>query len=195
MKLSALPDQDFLRKILSYDQHTGKLVWRERQPGLTMPSGAVVDHHSAISWNAKNARREAASKSGEGYFRIKIEKMNYKVHRVIWKMTYGHDPEIIDHINGDRSDNRLCNLRSCTVAQNSQNKLVLASGSSRFRGVSWNVSKRKWQAKIRANGRIIHLGRFHDEIAAARAYDAAAREFHREFAIVNFPSTDSGNVQ
>jgi len=95
---------------------------------------------------------------------------------------------VVDHINTDSLDNRKANLRLATYSQNSCNSRRDKSNTySRFRGVSFSKRKGKWFAAIRANGKKIWLGYFENELDAAKVYDNAAREYHKEFAQVNFP--------
>lgn len=90
-----------------------------------------------------------------------------------------------DHINRNGLDNRRCNLRKCSNAQNAQNRGKQRNNSGRFKGVTfW---KGKWMAQIGVNGQHIYGGRFNTDVEAARAYDKLAREHHGEFAMVNFP--------
>lgn len=93
----------------------------------------------------------------------------------------------VDHINGNKLDNRLSNLRVCNTTQNSQNKTKTVKNTSGYKGVSWNDDKKKWNASIRVNGKTICLGNFGSKSAAARAYDTAARKYFGEFARLNFP--------
>jgi hypothetical protein len=96
---------------------------------------------------------------------------------------------LVDHRNTDSLDNRRSNLRLATPSQNSCNSRRDKSNTySRYRGVSFSKRKGKWFATIRVNGRKIWLGYFDDELSAARAYDRAARMYHKEFACLNFPS-------
>ncbi len=91
-----------------------------------------------------------------------------------------------DHANGYGLDNRRCNLREATRTENAANRgKGKKSGTSRFKGVSWNSRCRRWQAQIGANGHRIHLGWFTAEEEAARAYDVAALEHFGEFAVTN----------
>jgi hypothetical protein len=94
---------------------------------------------------------------------------------------------VCDHINRKVFDNRKGNLRPATVSQNNCNTRKRAHTTSRYRGVSWYARLNKWMAQINANGRRIHLGVFDDEVDAAKTYDAAARKYHGEFAVLNFP--------
>jgi hypothetical protein len=99
---------------------------------------------------------------------------------------------LVDHRNGNTLDNRRDNLRLATQAQNAHNsrKRNIAC-SSKFKGVSFHKSKyggKHWQAYISIAGRRIHLGIYMTELEAAKAYDAAARKYHGEFARLNFPN-------
>jgi hypothetical protein len=103
-----------------------------------------------------------------------------------------HSRLLIDHINGDSLDNRRANLRLATPSQNAYNRAKIRSKkSSRYIGVYFEKATGRWTVKIRiGRGKRLWLGRFNSEIAAARAYDAAAKKYHKEFAVLNFP----GNV-
>jgi hypothetical protein len=94
---------------------------------------------------------------------------------------------VCDHVNRKPLDNRKANVRPATVSQNSCNTRRKVKTTSRYRGVSQEARSNKWRARIRANGRQIHLGAFDDEVDAANVYDTAAKEYHGEFAALNFP--------
>jgi hypothetical protein len=94
---------------------------------------------------------------------------------------------VVDHRNCDGLDNRRSNLRFATHAQNTRNRRKKKNGVSQFRGV-W-FYKGKWGSQIKGQGKRIYLGRFDNEIDAARAYDKAALEYHKEFARLNFPES------
>jgi hypothetical protein len=95
---------------------------------------------------------------------------------------------LIDHRNRDTLDNRRNNLRLATYSQNGCNsKIDKTKTTSKFRGVRFIKKTGKWAANIRINGKKTWLGSFKTEIDAAKAYDAAAREYHGEFARLNFP--------
>jgi hypothetical protein len=94
---------------------------------------------------------------------------------------------VVDHIDHNGLNNTKANLRLCTFAQNARNTRPNKGASSRYKGVSWKKSAKKWSAMIRCNKKISHLGSFENEIAAAKAYDKKAAEFFGEFAYLNFP--------
>jgi hypothetical protein len=91
----------------------------------------------------------------------------------------------VDHVNGDRLDNRRANLRPATSSENMCNR----KGSASFKGVHWDKRNKKWRVSIQVKRKIVRLGRFTDPIEAARAYDEAATVHHGEFAVLNFPRT------
>lgn len=91
----------------------------------------------------------------------------------------------VDHANHDQLDNQRANLRLCTNAQNMANRRKQPGCSSRFKGVHWYKRTGRWMARIEFDGRKKHLGYFDDEEEAARAYNVAAREHFKEFALLN----------
>ena len=96
---------------------------------------------------------------------------------------------VVDHINHNGLDNRKANLRHATRVQNNRNRLIIKrkGASSKYKGVSWRKRKKRWHARIHVNGRYKFLGYFKEEINAAKAYDKAAKKYHKEFASLNFP--------
>lgn len=96
------------------------------------------------------------------------------------------DDMMVDHINGDTLDNRRCNLRLATRAENLRNQKK-TRGSSKYHGV-YRVRANRYRAAIAADGKKYCLGTYLDEIAAAKAYDEASRRLHGVFGVQNFPS-------
>lgn len=92
----------------------------------------------------------------------------------------------VDHINGDKLDNRRQNLRICTNQQNNRNVNSHKDSTSKFKGVSWDNTNKKWLVQIADHtGKNRHIGRFIDEKEAAQAYNKAAKLYHKEFAKLN----------
>ncbi len=94
----------------------------------------------------------------------------------------------VDHINCNGLDNRKANLRPATSAQNIRNRGKRAGkGGSKYKGVFWDNRMRKWRVRIGFNRARLRVGDFSDEIEAAKAYDQAAKQYHGQFASLNFP--------
>lgn len=95
--------------------------------------------------------------------------------------------EQVDHINRNPLDNRRENLRIATGSQNSSNQSKRKKCTSDYKGVSWYKRIGKWNSRITVEGKHVFLGYYGEEIEAAKAYDKAAKELHKEFAVLNFP--------
>jgi hypothetical protein len=155
-----------LREILHYDPKTGVFRWASPRPKVRV--GEV-----------------AGGISPAGYLQIYIDRYRYFAHRLAWLYVAGEWPKYeIDHINGNKSDNRFCNLRHATKSDNGRNRALYKNNSSGFKGGRWDTARGKWRAEIRVNGQRIHLGRFANPIHAAVAYRQAALKFHGKFAPV-----------
>lgn len=125
----------------------------------------------------------AGSKNKNGYLFIAINKKKYIASRLAWFCMTGRWPtHEVDHKNRDPLDNRWCNLREATRAQNAHNKAKYSNNRSGYKGVSWSTREQKWCAKIRINGIGTHLGYFNDPKEAHLVYKSAAKKYHGEFA-------------
>jgi len=89
---------------------------------------------------------------------------------------------VVDHINGNTLDNRKCNLRICTQAENMRNQKKSTRNTSGYKGVSWSKKDKVWMARIAKNGKQIYIGSYKTPEAAYAAYCKAAKELHGEFA-------------
>jgi len=170
---------ELVRSILDYDPETGVFTWRVRDVSL-FPAGKASPEHKAAVWNKRWPGTTAGTPGTGGYVLIAIRDRLYKAHRLAWLYMYGRWPiAFIDHINGDTSDNRLANLREATRAQNSQNRAKQKTAtSSRYLGVSWVSSKKKWSAEIMVNNRSHRIGLYDQEEDAAAAYLRAKERLH-----------------
>jgi hypothetical protein len=172
MATKPLPDQALLLKLLRYEPETGKLYWRERTP--EMFAGAErTNTHQANVWNSSNAGQEAFTARTQGYLHGTIFGSKVRAHRVIWKMDRGTDPEFIDHIDGDRANNRLANLRSVSRQINAMNSALRNDNKIGIPGITYDEQYGSWRARIAKEGRIILLGSYRTKTEAVAARKAA----------------------
>ncbi|MEX9566100.1 HNH endonuclease [Morganella morganii] len=138
-------------------------------------------------WNESRGKAKKGDKAGyvmsNGYIGISFNKRIYKAHRLAWFFMNGEMPALeIDHINCDKSDNRICNLREVSRTENIRNRGMHKRNSSGVKGVSWKGSRGKWETRIgHMNGRI-HLGMFSDLELAELVVSEAREKYHGEYA-------------
>lgn len=131
-----------------------------------------------------HARHKAGMQAGyemtDGYHVIGINRKYHMIHRLAWLYMYGEFPDgFIDHINGERDDNRICNLRIVTPRENCENlKLPTIASTTGYLGVMFDKRRNKYIAKIQVNYKQIHLGEFNEPEVAYEAYLAAKRKYH-----------------
>jgi len=106
----------------------------------------------------------------------------HKMARLLMNVPEG---KFVDHKDGNKLNNQKSNLRIASVSQNGMNKGKLSNNKSGFKGVYWDLITKNWRAEIRANNKRIRLGRFKNIIDAAKAYNEAAKIYHKEFAYLN----------
>ncbi len=163
------PTREQLLAVLDYDAETGAFTWRRRPD---------VD----LRWNARFAGTTAGCDGGRGYLVVTFAGRQFLLHRLAWIIANGETPPgLIDHIDGDRSNNRIVNLRLATQSQNRANS-ALTWAASGFKGVYWKPRQRRWQPTIMIDGVVKYLGTHLTKEAAAAAYAAAAREHFGDFA-------------
>jgi len=156
-----------VQRIFYYDPETGLLFWRERKQGRTFGSVGRKD------------------KDGYLFFKMNKHKDRFCVHRVAWAYVHRKWPDDqIDHINGNKSDNRLCNLREANTAENMRNVGRQSHNTSGLKGVSWHKLRNKWRADIKVNQKQKFLGLFECPAAASFKYQIAAESYHGKFARV-----------
>lgn len=164
MASKPLPPLAVLRQLFDYNPATGHLVWREQ------PLSWFPDARAAKSWNRLCAGEIAGSRDPRGYVVIRIKQQRFYAHRIIWSLISGNEVTLdVDHINGDRSDNRASNLRQCSNEDNSKNSKLNANNTSGICGVTWDKKNNKWKAYGRSSGRMHNLGRFDTIEDAAKA--------------------------
>ena len=156
-----------LRELVHYDPETGLFTQVAVRKG----------------WKAGRIIGRRMSRCG--YIRIGIDMNRYLAHRLAWLyMTGEWPPDQIDHVNGDRADNRWSNLREATSAQNGQNSRP-RNGKFNLKGVAKSLDHwraKPFSARIKAHGKVHYLGRFATPEEAHAAYVAGAYKYHGQFA-------------
>ncbi len=131
-----------LSKLVHYNPKTGSMTWKKSR-------GSV------------SAGMPLKSKHKDGYFMAWVNKKLYLVHRLAWLYVTGEFPkQEIDHINGDRTDNRIKNLQDVSKTENQKNASIRIDNTSGMTGISFRKQTKKWRAYINHNSKIIYLGQF-----------------------------------
>jgi hypothetical protein len=160
-----LPSIEYLHKRLRYEPETGKLFWRDceeaRGPGPASPN-----------------KEAFTALDGTRHRHGCIDGRKFKAHRVIWALYHGEWPrDMIDHINGIRTDNRIKNLRDVSNQENQRNASMRCNNTSGICGVHWDKRTKSWRATVKVDGQKKHLGRFSDIKDAASARAEASRQY------------------
>jgi hypothetical protein len=158
-----MSDLDVMSEFLQYNKDEGSFIWK-KSPCNKIKVGSA-----------------AGSVAKDGYLRVIFRRRQYQLHRVVWLFEKGAWPKYeIDHIDGNRSNNHISNLRDVTHSVNLQNKKSVnkSNRSSGLLGVSWNKSVAKWQASICLNGSAKYLGVFDSAIEAHETYLHHKRKIH-----------------
>lgn len=162
----------------NYQPETGHLIFNERPRDQFTTDLAYTQH-------LKRVGKIASAKTSEGYIKVHIDGIYYRAHRVAWLINKGETPKYpefeIDHINGDRADNRISNLRTVTKSQNQKNSSQRVTNTSGVHGVNWtpkynNIENDgRWVARIWNGPKHVYLGQFRTLHEAQIARKAAER--------------------
>lgn len=155
--------QERLKQLLVYNEEQGEFIWK-------------VKPHKGILINTI-----AGSKHNKGYRHIRVDNKLYLTHRLVWLYIFGYFPKEIDHINGNKEDNRLINLREATRAQNMQNTERVRKTVSGERGVTWVKKLKKWLVRVQIDKKRINIGYFEDLELAILVSQEAKRKYYGEF--------------
>lgn len=167
--------QALLAEIVDYNPSTGLFVWREK------PRHLFASEARYRAANTQCLGKPAfCTRQSTGYLAGSVQGAMYLAHRIAWVICFGEWPGQIDHINGDKTDNRIGNLRAVSAAINNRNLPRSKTNRSGVTGVRWHKAAGKWIARINVNKQEHHLGLFGDFEAAVAARKAAevAYGFH-----------------
>lgn len=175
MSFATLPDLEYLNNRLDYDSETGIFLWK------AMPESFFETKNAWSSWNSRFSGKEAGKKRPDGYVsvRMKYEGKSHSnlLHRIAYKMCYWKDPDgFVDHINGVRSDNRICNIRVVTRSENQRNQQRRSNNTSGVMGVNWSKHANAWLVRITYDGKQKNLGYYKEFEEAVRVRLQAEKE-------------------
>jgi len=146
-------------------------------------SALFIYNEGALFWKISSGKVKKGDKAGcvrgnRGYESVGIDGKRYGTHQLVWILFNGlYEKSLqIDHIDGNKLNNRIENLRLATQAQNTYNIPKRSNTSSAYKGVSWSSQQQKWTAAIWQNKTKIFLGLFENELDAAKAYEDKANE-------------------
>ena len=151
----------------------------------------IVEGHSSYSvsnkgrvYSYKSDRFLKASLNSDGYYQLRLDGKAYKVHKLVAAAFLNHESSgqnrglVVDHIDGDKSNNNLENLREVSPRGNRVNYIKRVKSTSKYVGVCWDKSRNKWFASIKINGKQKNLGRFTEEYDAYLAYQNKLKELN-----------------
>ena len=169
-------DQSHLKECLSYNKRTGEFTWNTR------PARHFCMERIMKMWNTKYSGVAAGTMRKNGYVYIDIDGFGFKAHRLAMIYENGSCSLPVDHINGNPSDNRMCNLRLATMMQNAHNRKTPVTNRTGVKGVSVHRETGKFMASVTFNRKRTYLGLFSNLEDAAKAVSAKRAELHGEFA-------------
>lgn len=143
-----------------------------------------------LYWNIKKKRVQFGARVGtlgkDGYRRLCYNGKTYLEHRLIFLWHHGYIPALLDHIDGDPTNNRIENLRPCTYAENNRNSIH--PSSSGVKGVTWDATRNKWRCQIHVDSKNYNLGRYDTLEEATKVINEARARLHGVFA--NFKTAE-----
>lgn len=166
MKINKLPDLEVLNELLSLDVESGNLYWKKTNNQVKV--GAI-----------------AGVLKPEGYIVVMIKGKSYMAHRIAYTIHYGAEPDcLIDHIDGNRTNNNPNNLRLANHHENAQNRKKQIDNTSGHKNVYWRGDRNKWRVYIRAFGKTYYFGMFDNKEDAVEVAEKERKVLHGEFAVV-----------
>ena len=140
----------------------------------------------AIYWNKSREKVTAGNKAGyvanTGYLLVGIDKNLFLNHRIIFMMNYGYMPTMIDHIDGNKLNNKIENLRDITRGQNRMNSKLQSNNKSGVKNVNWNKKHKKWYVQLGVEGKKLYFGSYFDLNVAKFVAETMRHKYHKQFA-------------
>lgn len=167
-------DIPYIRQCFSYCPATGSLYWTERPREHFASEAAYKTYLHRVGQSA------GGIDTSTGYRVVGLGGKIHYAHRIAWALHHGAWPDVIDHINGDKLDNKIENLRSVTQMENAKNARLGRNNSSGANGVGFDKRSNKWRARIMAGYREVYSALFDQKEDAIKARESAqvAYGFH-----------------
>ena len=167
MKLGKVKEEQLplerVKELLNYNPETGMFTWRIDR--YRVKAGTVAGHLNE-----------------KGYYSVRTNKKHHLLHRLAWLYVTGKYPKnFVDHVNGDKTDNRFENLREATKSQNGMNTNIRCTNTSGFKGVSYHKASGKWVAQAKLNYKHYYLGIYPTAEEASAVYNDFVKTHHKEF--------------
>ena len=177
--IQKLPDKWILDLVFEYDESTGILKWKEisREDAYRLHWSSKRYLQFNTRYAGQEAGHEFTTTKGAKSIQVRFDSKSYYLHRIIWKIVYDTECNLIDHIDGNPLNNRICNLRSVDSLTNSKNCKLSVTNKSGHTGVSWSKSNNKWEAYIWKDYKKYNLGLYEDLDDAVAARKAKSIEF------------------
>ena len=161
-----------------FEYRDGVLYWKER------PKSDFKIDWAWKQWNQKYSFQQSGSCAGK-YVNVSINKIRHQAHRIIFLMQHGYVPDVVDHIDGNRQNNKIKNLRVATHTQNLQNSKISKHNNSGCKNVVWHKQRKKWAVRLVLNKKSKSYGLYADlelaELVAQEARNLNFGQFARDF--------------
>ena len=163
MKGQIMITQSELKELVNYDKDSGIFTWKKKTSNRVKVGSVVGNLHNC------------------GYIEMRVGGTRCLAHRLAFLYEHGYMPNLVDHVNGNKQDNRICNLREATYQRNAYNSKIRSDNKSGVRCVSWNKTSNKWEVRVKLNGKLNHYGNYSDLDVAKKVADKIRNLEHKEF--------------
>jgi hypothetical protein len=155
--------QEELKSQVNYDQETGIFTWKVRNSNRIKIGDQAGNYHNG------------------GYIEMYLLGERHLAHRLAWLYVNGYMPKIIDHIDGNKLNNKISNLREVSYAENMYNSKIRSDNKSGVRCVSWNKKHQKWEVRVKIDGKLKNYGYYKELDDAAKVAEKVRKEHHTIF--------------
>lgn len=159
-----------------------------QRPDMTLEYAKSLFEYKdgSLFWKVKKATHikigDRVGSPTNGYESVYVDGKNWRIHRLVFLMHNGYFPKMVDHINGNRLDNRAENLRDADDSQNAHNAKLRRDNKTGIKGVSWNSDRCKWAARVNFKRKTYQVGYFEDIELAELAVQMAREKYHGAYA-------------